>query len=394
MGCPMVSRGCPDTLDRRDTLGHYGAHGPQLRTLRRRRTSAVHPGGVDLLPSRQLGPPELRHRRRRRRGRHPRGGGRAASHRQRPQRPRSPRLRRPPELARRLAGGGERVTIAMPTLQTRPLDVLTVFNDIYAEAEHGRFYAYRSDRRHMWRLISRDEDFKPVAAKTVEELDAVLAAWLEGGARCPTPKAGCSSPAASSPALRRSGSRPSCPSSWWPRSLAGGSAARSGTRWEATDDYSAELRDVGGPLRRARPPDRRHQDPHRGRRGALVLAGVRQAHLPCRRPGARRAERPRAHRDPPAHPGRPDEVRALAGAPARGGGVVNDMPCLCAGTYKCNRCRLEYWRAQREAPHRRAVDNRLMALARDFDIDDDQWCVLMYLHVQDDLDLLLFQGDM
>lgn len=70
------------------------------------------------------------------------------------------------------------------------------------------------------------------------------------------------------------------------------------------------------------------------------------------------------------------------------------MPCLCAGTYKCNRCRLEYWRAQREAPRRRAVDNRLMALARDFDIDDDQWCVLMYLHVQDDLDLLLFQGDM
>lgn len=75
------------------------------------------------------------------------------------------------------------MTIAMPTLQTRPLDVLTVFNDIYAEAEHGRFYAYRSDRRHMWRLISRDEEFKPVAAKTVEELDAVLAAWLEGGAR-------------------------------------------------------------------------------------------------------------------------------------------------------------------------------------------------------------------
>src|SRR5690606_23453043 len=180
--CPIVSGTCPDTLDSGDTLGHYGAHGPQLRTLRRR-PSAVRAGGVPLGAPRQLEPRELRHRRRRRRGRHPRGGRRAASHRQRPQRPRAPRLRRPPELARRLAGGGERMTIAMPTLQTRPLNVLTVFNDIYAEAEHGRFYAYRSDRRHMWRLISREEEFKPVAAKTVEELDELLAAWLGDGAR-------------------------------------------------------------------------------------------------------------------------------------------------------------------------------------------------------------------
>jgi hypothetical protein len=39
------------------------------------------------------------------------------------------------------------------------------------------------------------------------------------------------------------------------------------------------------------------------------------------------------------------------------------------------------------------ADNKLDALAKDFvGIDDDQWCVLVYLHVQDDLDLLLFEG--
>jgi hypothetical protein len=39
------------------------------------------------------------------------------------------------------------------------------------------------------------------------------------------------------------------------------------------------------------------------------------------------------------------------------------------------------------------ADNKLAALAKDFDITDAQWCQLMYLHEVDDLDLLLFEGE-
>jgi len=73
---------------------------------------------------------------------------------------------------------------------------------------------------------------------------------------------------------------------------------------------------------------------------------------------------------------------------------VNDLPCLCAGFYRCNQCRARDWHAKRQPALRRMVDNKLAALAKDFElIDDDQWCVLLYLHEQDDLDLLLFEGE-
>ena len=72
---------------------------------------------------------------------------------------------------------------------------------------------------------------------------------------------------------------------------------------------------------------------------------------------------------------------------------MNDLPCLCAATYRCNQCRARDWHAKQAPARRRMVDNKLGALAKDFDIDDDQWCVLLYLNVQDDLDLLLFEGE-
>jgi hypothetical protein len=39
------------------------------------------------------------------------------------------------------------------------------------------------------------------------------------------------------------------------------------------------------------------------------------------------------------------------------------------------------------------ADNKLAALARDFDVSDGAWCCVMYLHEVDDLDLLLFEGE-
>jgi len=72
----------------------------------------------------------------------------------------------------------------------------------------------------------------------------------------------------------------------------------------------------------------------------------------------------------------------------------DDMPCLCAGAYRCNRCRQQYWQEQHGDARVRMANNRLRGLANNDALDDDQWCVLMYVHLQDDLDLLLFQGDM
>lgn len=72
---------------------------------------------------------------------------------------------------------------------------------------------------------------------------------------------------------------------------------------------------------------------------------------------------------------------------------MNDLPCLCAGGYRCNQCRAADWHAKQEPARLRMRNNKLAALAKDFDIDDDQWCVLLYTSEQDDLDLLLFQGD-
>lgn len=62
--------------------------------------------------------------------------------------------------------------------QGHQLHHLTVFNGIYAEADHGRFYAIRSDRRHMWQIVSRDREFPPSARRSVEECDAWLTVWL------------------------------------------------------------------------------------------------------------------------------------------------------------------------------------------------------------------------
>lgn len=73
---------------------------------------------------------------------------------------------------------------------------------------------------------------------------------------------------------------------------------------------------------------------------------------------------------------------------------MDDLPCLCAGTHRCNQCRARDWHNTWAPVRNRMRDNKLAALAKDFDvIDDDQWCVLLYLHEQDDLDLLLFQGE-
>lgn len=74
--------------------------------------------------------------------------------------------------------------IDVPAARPR-LAHLQVCSDLYAETAGGEYYAYRSDRRHMWRLISRDGRFAPVARRTVVELDAYLTVWLatRGGAR-------------------------------------------------------------------------------------------------------------------------------------------------------------------------------------------------------------------
>lgn len=55
---------------------------------------------------------------------------------------------------------------------------LTVFSALYAETDHGRFYAIRTDLRHMWRLVARDHDFPPSSRRSVEECDAWLTVWL------------------------------------------------------------------------------------------------------------------------------------------------------------------------------------------------------------------------
>jgi hypothetical protein len=52
-----------------------------------------------------------------------------------------------------------------------------------------------------------------------------------------------------------------------------------------------------------------------------------------------------------------------------------DRPCLCQEQYRCH--------------GHRVLDWRLAALARSFDITDPQWCRLLYLHENDDLNLLL-----
>jgi hypothetical protein len=61
-------------------------------------------------------------------------------------------------------------------------------------------------------------------------------------------------------------------------------------------------------------------------------------------------------------------------------------PCLCHDGYMCT----QHYPAK---TRQRMVDNKLAALAKDFDIDDGQWCCLMYLHEIDDLDFLLFEGE-
>jgi len=67
---------------------------------------------------------------------------------------------------------------------------------------------------------------------------------------------------------------------------------------------------------------------------------------------------------------------------------MSKSPCLCHPGYTCT----QHYTAQ---ARRRMVDNKLTALAKDFvDIDDDQWTVLLYINgEQDDLDLLLFEGE-
>ena len=73
---------------------------------------------------------------------------------------------------------------------------------------------------------------------------------------------------------------------------------------------------------------------------------------------------------------------------------MNDLPCLCAGFYRCNQCRARDWHDTWAPTRNRMRDNKLAALAKDFDATtDDQWCVLLYQSEQDDLDLLLFQSE-
>lgn len=64
------------------------------------------------------------------------------------------------------------------TTQEPQLHHLVVFNSTYAESEHGRFYAVRSDRYHLWRIVSRDHEFPPSSRRTVEECGAWLTVWL------------------------------------------------------------------------------------------------------------------------------------------------------------------------------------------------------------------------
>jgi hypothetical protein len=68
--------------------------------------------------------------------------------------------------------------VIAPPLALRQLRHLAVFNDIYAETPGGGVYAFRQDRRHMWRLVSRDNVFDPRSHRSVEECDAWLTVWL------------------------------------------------------------------------------------------------------------------------------------------------------------------------------------------------------------------------
>lgn len=64
--------------------------------------------------------------------------------------------------------------------------------------------------------------------------------------------------------------------------------------------------------------------------------------------------------------------------------------CTCVGRLLCpHHQQIEQ---QRREALCRLVDNKLMALARDWEITDGQWCRLLYLHEVDDLHHLLGGG--
>lgn len=76
---------------------------------------------------------------------------------------------------------------------------------------------------------------------------------------------------------------------------------------------------------------------------------------------------------------------------------MDDLPCLCSGGYRCNRCRARAWHDTWAPTRRRMRDNKLTAVARNDigpgSVNDEQWCQQLYDHEADDLDLLLFEGE-
>lgn len=75
---------------------------------------------------------------------------------------------------------------------------------------------------------------------------------------------------------------------------------------------------------------------------------------------------------------------------------MNDLPCLCTATYRCNQCRARAWHDLREPAQSRMRNNKLLAIARNDigpdSIDDEQWSRQLYSYEADDLDRLLIQG--
>lgn len=67
---------------------------------------------------------------------------------------------------------------------------------------------------------------------------------------------------------------------------------------------------------------------------------------------------------------------------------MSEVPCLCTETYQCTPCRMQQVIERRKAL-RRMLDNRLMTMARDFELPDDIWCRLIYDHLENNLDRLL-----
>jgi hypothetical protein len=70
-------------------------------------------------------------------------------------------------------GRNDTTTTAEPQLRH-----LTLHDRLYAEADHGRFYALRGRSNTVWTLVARDREFAPKTFPNVQACDAALGVWL------------------------------------------------------------------------------------------------------------------------------------------------------------------------------------------------------------------------